>query len=63
MILKPMKELIEQLIKEVGISEKQALEAIRIIKDFAKKKFPVFGGAIDKLFDKYAPKQEEDFMD
>lgn len=58
-----MKELIEQLMKEAGISEKQALEAIRIIKEFAKKKFPVFGGAIDKLFDKYAPKQEEDFMD
>jgi ribosomal protein L31E len=58
-----MKELIEQLMKEAGLSEKQALEAIRIIKEFAKKKFPVFGGAIDKLFDKYAPKQEDDFMD
>lgn len=58
-----MKELIEQLMKEAGISEKQALESIRIIKEFAKKKFPVFGGAIDKLFDKYAPKQEDDFMD
>ncbi len=58
-----MKELIEQLMKEAGISEKQAMDAIRIIKEFAKRKFPVFGGAIDKLFDKYAPKQEDDFMD
>jgi ribosomal protein L31E len=58
-----MKELIEQLMKEAGMTEKQALEAIRIIKEFAKRKFPVFGGAIDKLFDKYAPKQEDDFMD
>jgi hypothetical protein len=58
-----MKELIDQLMKEAGITEKQALESIRIIKEFAKRKFPVFGGAIDKLFDKYAPKQEEDFLD
>ncbi len=58
-----MKELIDQLMKEAGLTEKQALEAIRIIKDFAKRKFPVFGGAIDKLFDKYAPKQEDDFLD
>ena len=58
-----MKELIDQLKKEADLSEAQALKAIQIIKEFAKKKFPVFGGAIDKLFDKYAPKQEEDFMD
>jgi hypothetical protein len=58
-----MKELIDQLMKEAGLTEKQSLEAIRIIKEFAKKKFPVFGGAIDKLFDKYAPKQEDDFLD
>lgn len=58
-----MKELIDQLMKEAGLTEKQALESIRIIKEFAKRKFPVFGGAIDKLFDKYAPKQEDDFLD
>ena len=58
-----MKELIDQLKKEADITETQALEAIRIIKEFAKRKSPVFGGAIDKLFDKYAPKQEDDFMD
>ncbi len=58
-----MKELIDQLMKEAGLNEKQALDAIRIIKEFAKRKFPVFGGAIDKLFDKYAPKQEDDFLD
>jgi hypothetical protein len=57
-----MKELIAQLMREAGLTEKQALEAIRIIKNFAKSKFPVFGGAIDKLFDKYSPKQEDDFM-
>ena len=58
-----MKELIDQLRKELDLSEDQALRAIQIIKDFAKKKLPVFSGAIDKMFDKYAPKQEEDFMD
>lgn len=58
-----MKELIAQLMKDAGLTEKQALDAIGIIKNFAKSKFPVFGGAIDKLFDKYSPKQEEDFMD
>ncbi len=58
-----MKELIDQLMKEAGLNERQALESIRIIKEFAKRKFPVFGGAIDKLFDKYAPKQEDDFLD
>ena len=58
-----MKELIDQLMKEAGLTEKQSIEAIRIIKEFAKRKCPVFGGAIDKLFDKYAPKQEDDFLD
>jgi hypothetical protein len=45
------------------MTEKQALESIRIIKEFAKSKLPVFSGAIDKLFEKYGPKQEEDFLD
>jgi len=59
-----MKELIEKLMKEVGLTEEQALHAININKDFAKKKLPVFSGAIDKMFDKYAPKkQEDDFLD
>jgi hypothetical protein len=58
-----MKELIDQLKKEADISEKQALETIRIIKEYAKRKLPLFSGAIDKLFYKYAPKEEEDFMD
>lgn len=58
-----MQELIDQLMKEAGLTEEQALASIRIIKDYAKQKFPVFGGAIDRLFDKYAPKQEDDFLD
>jgi hypothetical protein len=47
---------------QAGLTEAQAVSAINIIKDFAKQKFPIFGGAIDKLFDKYGPKEEEDFL-
>ena len=56
-----MQELIDKLMAE-GLSEEQAYKAIEIIKNFTKEKFPIFSGAIDKLFDKYGPKEEEDFM-
>ncbi len=57
-----MEELINQLREKVGISNEQALQAITIIKDYAKEKFPIFSGAIEKMFDKYAPKEDEDFL-
>ncbi len=56
-----MKELIDRLMAE-GLTEQQAYKAIEIVKNFAKEKFPIFGGAIDKLFDKYSPKDADDFM-
>jgi len=56
-----MQELIDRL-KAEGLTEQQAYKAIEIVKDFAKEKFPLFGGAIDRLFDKYRPKEEDDFM-
>ena len=56
-----MQELIDKL-KAEGLSEEQAYKAIEVIKNFTKEKFPFFSGAIDKLFDKYGPKTEEDFM-
>jgi hypothetical protein len=56
-----MQDLIERL-KQKGLSEEQAYAAIEVIKEFTKEKFPVFGGAIDRLFDKYGPKEEEDFL-
>jgi len=58
-----MQELIEKLVQEAGLSEKQAWDAITIIKDFVKGKFPMFGGAIDKAFAKHAKKEDEDFLD
>ena len=57
-----MQDLVERL-KARGLTEQQAYAAIEVIKDFTKEKFPMFGGAIDKLFDKYRPKDEEDFLD
>jgi len=56
-----MQDLIERL-KQKGLSEEQAYAAVEVIKNFAKEKFPVFGGAIDRLFDKYGPKEEDDFL-
>ena len=56
-----MQELIARLLAE-GLSEEQALKAIEVIKNFTKEKFPLFAGPIDKLFDKYSPKDEDDFM-
>ena len=56
-----MKELIDRL-KAEGLTEEQAYKAIEMIKNFAKDKFPLFGGAIEKLFDKYSKKDEDDFM-
>lgn len=57
-----MKELIDQLKNEAGLTEEQAIHAITIIKNFAKNKFPIFGGAIDRLFDKYGTRGEDDFL-
>ena len=56
-----MKELIDRLVAH-GLTEQQAYKAIEEIKNFAKEKFPIFGGAIDKLFDKYSTKDADDFM-
>ena len=57
-----MQELINRLMAQ-GLTEEQAYKAIDVIKDFTKEKFPLFAGAIDKLFDKYGPQtDDDDFM-
>jgi hypothetical protein len=56
-----MQDLIQRLMAE-GLTEKQALKSIEIVKNFAKEKFPIFAGAIEKVFDKYAPKDEDDYL-
>ncbi len=58
-----MDELIQKLKAEAGLNDKQAWQAITIVKDFAKSKFPMFGGAIEKAFSKYDKKKDEDFLD
>jgi hypothetical protein len=55
--------LIEKLKSEAGLTDKQAWQAITIVKDFAKSKFPMFGGAIEKAFAKHSKKEDEDFLD
>ena len=57
-----MQELIDRLMAQ-GLSENHAIKAIEVVKDFAKDKFPVFSGAIEKMFDKYKPKEEDDFLE
>jgi hypothetical protein len=57
-----MNDLIEKITSETGITSEQAWKTIEILKDYAKSKYPLFGGAIDKAFDKYRPKEEEDFL-
>ena len=57
-----MKELIERLQAQAGLTEDQALKAITLVKDFAKEKFPLFSEEIKKVFTKYAPKEDEDFL-
>lgn len=57
-----MQELINRLVA-TGLTEQQAMKAIEITKDFAKEKFPIFAGAIEKMFEKYRPKDEEDFLE
>jgi hypothetical protein len=53
-----MQDLIQRLVA-AGFTEEQAYKAIEIIKNFTKEKFPMFGGAIDDLFDKY---KDDDFL-
>lgn len=57
-----MKELIDRLKTEAGLTEEQAVKAITLVKDFAREKFPLLSGAIEKVFTKYAPREEDDFL-
>ena len=56
-----MQELIDRLKSNAGLNDEQALKAIEVVKQFTKEKFPLFAGAIDKLFDKYGV-DKDDFL-
>lgn len=56
-----MQELIDRL-KNAGLTDDHARKAIDIIKNFTKEKFPMFAGAIDRLF-QGETKEKNDFLD
>ena len=58
-----MQELIDKLKNEADLTDEQAWKAITIVKDFAKSKFPMFGGAIEKAFTKHTRKEDDDYLD
>lgn len=45
-----MQELIDKLTKEAGLNEEQAKQAIRVIANYVKDKFPMISGAVDQIF-------------
>ena len=47
-----MKEIVNKLITEAGLTPEQANKTIEIIGAFVKEKFPMLSGAVDKIFDK-----------
>jgi len=58
-----MTDLIEKLKLSVGITDEQAIKAVEVIKNYAKEKLPMFGGAIENLFKKYKPESKDDFLE
>ncbi len=45
-----MQELIDQLKKEAGLTDEQAIKAITTIKNFVVEKFPMLEGAVKTIF-------------
>ncbi|MEO6404192.1 MAG: hypothetical protein ABIY51_05300 [Ferruginibacter sp.] len=46
-----MQELIDKLKSEVNLTEEQAKKTLEVIKDFVVEKFPMMGGAVEKLLE------------
>jgi hypothetical protein len=55
-----MQDLIEKLKTEAGLTDEQAAKSLEVIVNFVKEKFPMFGGAVDNLFDSSG--KDEDYM-
>jgi hypothetical protein len=45
-----MQELLTRLQEQAGLDATQAAQAVTIIKDYVKEKFPMLSGAVDSLF-------------
>ena len=46
-----MEDLVTRLKSEAGLNDEQAEKTLNVIVNFVKEKFPMFGGAVDQLFD------------
>ena len=46
-----MKELIQKMMDNAGVSAEQAMKSLETIKDYVKEQFPMMAGAVDKLFE------------
>ena len=46
-----MKELVQKIMANAGVSEEQAMKSLETIKDYVKEQFPMMTGAVDKLFE------------
>lgn len=44
-----MKELIDRLVTQTGISPEQAVQCIDTVKQYIKEKFPIAAGAVDQV--------------
>lgn len=45
-----MTELLDKLVKDAGLTPAQATQALEVVKDFVKEKFPMLSGAVDNIF-------------
>lgn len=46
-----MEDLVQRLQTEAGLTQEQATKSLEVIINYVKEKFPMFGGAINNLFD------------
>ncbi|MEO7445508.1 MAG: hypothetical protein ABIT96_04200 [Ferruginibacter sp.] len=46
-----MEELIDKLKTEANLTDEQAKKTLEVIKDFVMEKFPMMGGAVEKLLE------------
>ena len=57
-----MEELVNKIMANAGITAEQSMKALESVKDYAKEKFPMMAGAVDKLFEGGEKKEEEDYL-
>lgn len=57
-----MKELVDKLQAAAGLNATQAEQALDVIKNFVKEKFPMFADAVDKLFEGGESEADDDYL-